>query len=82
MPLRGWVTKGWKYVADLDGPAELYDLENDPMETVNRVLDPDCCGILGDMQTELRLWQQATGDPWPDYPKPETYVDMPPGGPW
>ncbi|RKX33354.1 MAG: hypothetical protein DRP71_10515 [Verrucomicrobia bacterium] len=82
VPLRGWLTDRWKYVADLDGPVELYDLKHDPMESVNRVSDPDCCNILAAMQTDLRLWQQATGDPWPDYPKLETYVDMPPGGPW
>jgi arylsulfatase A-like enzyme len=82
VPLRGWVTDRWKYVVDLDGPVELYDLQSDPEESINRVSDPDCRKILEELQTDLRLWQQGTGDPWPVVPDPETFVDMPPGGPW
>jgi arylsulfatase A-like enzyme len=82
VPLRGWVTDRWKFVIDLDGPAELYDLKNDPGESINRVSNPDCRRIREQMQADLESWLQATNDPWPDVPKPESYVDMPPGGPW
>ena len=67
---------------DLDGPVELYELKSDPGESINRVNDPDCRKVLEQLQADLESWQQATNDPWPDFPKPETYVDMPPGGPW
>jgi arylsulfatase A-like enzyme len=82
VPLRGWVTDRWKYVIELDRPVELYDLKSDPGESINRVNDPDCRKVLEQLQADLESWQQAANDPWPDFPKPETYVDMPPGGPW
>ncbi len=82
VPLRGWVTERWKYVEDEDGPVELYNLEVDPGEMTNRVGDSTCEDKLTELRGELKTWRIENGDPWPDYPLPPSFVDMPPGGPW
>jgi arylsulfatase A-like enzyme len=55
-------TEKWKYVARLAGKEELYDLEADPGELVNRIDD----GGLGDVVRDLRYllldWFLRTGD--------------------
>jgi N-acetylglucosamine-6-sulfatase len=40
---------------------ELYDLENDPGEMVNRAADPDYASVLDDMQQRLKRGKEATG---------------------
>ena len=59
---RSVMTRSWKYVYNGFDFDELYDLEADPGETVNRIDDPACSGII--RQLSRRLWQfaQATDD--------------------
>jgi len=56
------MTRSWKYVYNGFDFDELYDLESDPGETINRIDDPDCADII--RQLSRRLWQfaQATDD--------------------
>ncbi len=82
VPLRGWLTERWKYVEDIHGPVELYDLRNDLDEMKNRVSDPACKSLLAELRVEHKAWQSSNGDPWPNYPLPKSIVEMPPGGPW
>lgn len=77
--LRGWRTEDWKYVEEVAGPAELYDLRSDPGETVNHVADPRFAPERERLAGELHAWLAATGDRWPQIPKPERLVE-PPGG--
>lgn len=46
-------TERWKYVLRLEGDSELYDLKTDPGERRNRIHDPDCQGILGELKDHL-----------------------------
>ncbi|MDE0349195.1 MAG: DUF4976 domain-containing protein [Gammaproteobacteria bacterium] len=55
-------TRRWKYAYDPHSTDELYDLENDPGELVNRVGDPACRDVLLEMQARLLGWNDATGD--------------------
>ncbi len=43
---------------------ELYDLKEDPHETVNLADEPASAAILADLQQKLRQYQTRTGDPW------------------
>ena len=43
---------------------ELYDLENDPAELKNLATDPAAKAVFDDLSAKLKVWQQATGDPW------------------
>lgn len=43
---------------------ELYDVENDPFETVNLANEPDYQEILTGLQAQLKGFQQASKDPW------------------
>lgn len=43
---------------------ELYDLTADPDELKNLVADPAAAGLLAQMRTNCRTWQEATNDPW------------------
>ena len=43
---------------------ELYDLENDPHETVNLADDPAHQDKLREMQAKLKAFQKRTKDPW------------------
>ena len=46
-------------------PAEaLYDLEQDPMETRNRIDDPALRDVAREMKQQLMAHRQATQDPW------------------
>ena len=55
-------TRGWKYVYDPHDLDELYDLESDPAELVNRISDPSCSEVLDEMKARLIGWNDATGD--------------------
>jgi len=47
-------TKGWRYVANIEGQAdELYDQENDPWELQNRIDDPEYASIARQMERTL-----------------------------
>ncbi len=43
---------------------ELYDLKEDPGETVNLAGDPDYSRVLETMKQKLRTFQERTSDPW------------------
>ncbi|MBL7222997.1 MAG: sulfatase-like hydrolase/transferase [Candidatus Brocadiae bacterium] len=52
----------WKYVWNATAEDELYDLEADPGELVNRALDPTCTGELARLRHRLVTWMEATDD--------------------
>jgi len=45
-------------------PEELYDLETDPVETTNRIDDPDLQEAAVEMREKLHAFRRATKDPW------------------
>lgn len=56
-------TRRWKYVwnpVDID---ELYDMEEDPAELVNRAGDAECAGLLAGLRRQLLAELEAFGDP-------------------
>ena len=55
-------TACYKYVRRLYESDELYDLERDPQELVNRVDDPELADVLSDMKDRLLTHYQATCD--------------------
>jgi arylsulfatase A-like enzyme len=56
-PVRMIHTADWKYVHRwFFGPHELYNLSEDPDETVNRVSDPACQATVRDLRTRLDEW--------------------------
>jgi arylsulfatase A-like enzyme len=54
---RSVMTRDWKYVYNGFDEDELYDLRQDPHETVNRISDPTLRPVLRDLAR--RLWQFA-----------------------
>ena len=44
-------------------PEEFYDLEHDPDCLNNLIDDPERRSDIEEMQTKLRTWMKATGDP-------------------
>ncbi len=52
----------YKYVSRLLGSDELYDLEEDPQETVNRIDSPACRDTVTELRYRLMKWLQATDD--------------------
>ncbi len=59
-------TKRYKLVRRITGEDEIYDLETDPGERVNRINDPALAGELAKLQDKLTRWLLATSDvvPW------------------
>ena len=53
----------WKYVWNGTAEDELYDLETDPGELVNRATDPACQERIAAMRKRLHEWMVETGDP-------------------
>lgn len=54
----------WKLILrEPDGPHELYDLENDPDEYVNRYSDPACRQTVEAMTARLHAWFDRYVDP-------------------
>ena len=43
---------------------ELFDIENDPLETKNLASDPKYAEVLEEMKARLKKFQQRTQDPW------------------
>jgi arylsulfatase A-like enzyme len=68
-------TRRWKYVYNPHSIDELYDLQNDPGELVNRAADPACRDVLREMKARLLGWNDATNDmfqwPWVRWNFPE-----------
>lgn len=55
-------TKTHKYVRRLYESDELYDLQNDPGETVNRIDDPSLAPVLAELKDRLLTFYQETAD--------------------
>jgi len=55
-------TREWKYVWNPTAEDELYHLESDPAELVNRAPDPACALVLAELRRLLAAWLEATGD--------------------
>ena len=53
---------GWKLNLASDDQCELYDLNDDPHETVNRFDDSAQEGRVRDMAARIRSWQRQVGD--------------------
>jgi len=53
---------------------ELYDLENDPGETVNLYDDPDHRDVVDDFKTRLAGLRERVGDTGEDYPAVEAVI--------
>ncbi len=65
-------------------PEELYDIINDPNESINLAGDPEFQKVLERMRAKLRHHMLSTDDPYLDKPftydfKPEAYKRVPPG---
>lgn len=58
-------TKTHKYVRRLYESDELYDLQSDPNETVNRIDDPSLSGVLAELKDRLLTFYQETADAVP-----------------
>ena len=80
-PLRAWRTRQWKYVEGIHGDNELYDLENDPLETANVIDLPQYAPAQQEMKDSLERWLRRTGDAWPHVPAAEILRELKPG-PW
>lgn len=52
----------YKYVSRTLGPDELYDLEEDPGETRNRIDDPALADVVTRMRFDMLKWLEATAD--------------------
>ena len=52
----------WKYVWNATDVDELYDLQTDPAELVNRWRDPAAAGELARLRKRLVWWMKETGD--------------------
>ena len=63
-PVRMIRERAWKYVHRYPyGPHELFNLEDDPRETVNRVDSPDCGEKLEQLRAQLDDWFLRYVDP-------------------
>lgn len=56
-------TPRWKYIWNATDVDELYDLERDPGELINRIDDPSCAGELRELRQRLYAWMESIGDP-------------------
>ena len=52
----------YKYISRITGEDELYDMENDPKETHNRIGDPALEGVVVRMQRDMLRWLMETSD--------------------
>lgn len=52
-------THEWKYVEELEGTCELYDLVNDPCELVNLCNRPAYAAVQGELGSRLDEWKQT-----------------------
>ncbi len=52
----------WKYIWNAVAEDELYDLEADPAECVNRAADAACRDVLARLRGRLLEWMEQTGD--------------------
>jgi len=56
-------TKKWKYsiLPEFEDSEELYDLENDPLETDNLIKDPRFADVLNEMKKKFERLKTETG---------------------
>lgn len=55
----------WKLVASITGSVQLYDLEADPYELVDRSGDPELAPVLAEMLRRLTGWLLRATDTLP-----------------
>lgn len=55
-------TERYKYVSRTEEDDELYDLEKDPGERVNRIHDPEYAAVVNEMRGGMLKWLQKTAD--------------------
>ena len=55
-------TERYKYVSRTQEDDELYDLEQDPGERVNRIHDPAYAAVVNEMRGGMLKWLQTTAD--------------------
>lgn len=53
---------GWRFSYSANGWHELFDLNADPLETTNRIQDPDCRPIITDSLDRIEAWQRRVED--------------------
>jgi len=53
--------KGWKYIRYRDGQEFLYNLRQDPGETINLVDDPKCRSSRKELMDEMDKWLNSSG---------------------
>lgn len=63
---RAAITRQYKYIYDPRDIAELYDLENDPLEMTNLAGDPAYAEVVAKLHAETKTWHEAHGD-WVEY---------------
>ncbi len=56
------MTDRWKYVCDPEDVAELYDLENDPLEMHNLASAPEYETLTRDLHAQCKAWHTSHGD--------------------
>jgi N-acetylglucosamine-6-sulfatase len=83
--VRGVRTEGWKYIHYPHGDgkddrykAELYDLQNDPLEMKNLIADPKHAEKLKELKAELERLQKETGALPDKMPVDEGIKNVPP----
>ena len=59
---RALISRKWKYVYDPEDVAELYDLENDPLETRNLAGETTYAETLRALHAECRAWHESHDD--------------------
>ncbi len=59
---RAVVTDQHKYIWNMGGFEELYDLATDPLESENLAGSSECAETQADLRARLRAWMQQTGD--------------------
>ncbi|KPK44328.1 MAG: hypothetical protein AMJ65_03295, partial [Phycisphaerae bacterium SG8_4] len=64
--------RGWKYIRYSNRLEYLYNLRDDPAETVNLIDDAECRSVRGQLRTEMDRWLDRTGWTGQRTPKGET----------
>ncbi len=59
---RAIINRRYKYIYDPTDQPELYDLQQDPSEMINRANDIDYFNIRQKLHQDLKLWSQERGD--------------------
>ncbi|TVR73831.1 MAG: heparan N-sulfatase [Marinilabiliales bacterium] len=74
-----WESSTWRYIIDSGAenygprpvanylerpPFELFNMSDDPHETINLAFNPAYAAILEEMKERIKYYQERTGDPW------------------